>query len=227
MRRMAPVALVLALATGCGGDPPAAETGIEGLEPEAALQAAHDAMRALDDVTYRGTTTVTGPAGPLAGTGELVVTADGTCQASFEHTARGALVTRTVGNTVYVFADVAMMRGPLRYDAEKVARLRGRWQAAPRPSSRACDLAELLPDEARFDGFEDAGTGEVGGVAVRRFTGADDDGSPMTVSIAADGTPLLLAVATERGGASSFELVAHDSGVEVVAPPEQRVVNTS
>lgn len=220
--------LVLTLATGCGGgEPEPAPSGIDGLAPAEALRAAHETMRALQDVTYRGSTTVNGPAGPLAGTGELVVTADGTCQSSFEHAERGSLVTRTVGNTVYVFADVPMMRGPLRYDAEKVARLRGRWQAAPRPSSRACDLAELLPDEARFDAFEDDGTGEVRGVAVRRFTGADDDGSPMTVSIAADGPPLLLAVTTDQGGASTLELVAHDSGAEVAAPPDQRVVNTS
>lgn len=228
MRRTALAALVLALATACGGDPaPEPGTGIAGSEPAEALQAAHDAMRALQDVTYRGTTTVNGPAGPLAGTGELVVTDDGTCQSSFEHAERGSLVTRTVGNTVYVFADVPMMRGPLRYDAEKVALLRGKWQAAPRPSSRSCDLAELLPEDSRFEGFEDAGTGQVRGAAVRRFTGTDDDGSAMTVSIATDGPPLLLAVETARGGTSSFELVAHDSGARIAAPPDQRIVNAS
>lgn len=227
MRRTALAVLVLALATGCGGDPAPAASDVDAMEPADALRATHDAMRALDDVTYRGTTTVTGPAGPLAGTGELVVTDDGTCQSSFAHADRGSLVTRTVGNTVYVYADVAMMRGPLRYDAEKVARLRGKWQAAPRPSSRSCDLAELLPDEARFEDFEADGTGEVRGAAVRRLTGEDDDGSAMTVSIATQGPPLLLAVETERGGSSSFELVAHDSGAKVSAPPDERVVNTS
>lgn len=220
--------LVLALtAAGCGGDPAPPASGTAGLEPAEALRAARAAMRELQDVTYRGTTTVNGGAGPLAGTGELVVTDDGTCQSSFESSARGSLVTRTVGTTVYVFADVAMMRGPLGYDGEQVARLRGRWQAAARPSSRACDLAELLPDEARFETFEDAGTGEVGGVAVRRLAGEDDDGSAMTVALARDGAPLVLAVATERAGASSFTLVAHDSGAEVLAPPAARVVNNS
>lgn len=227
MRRTALGALVLVLATGCGGDPAPEASGIDGMEPAQALRATHDAMRDLADVTYRGTTTVTGPAGPLAGTGELVVTDDGTCQSSFAHADRGSLVTRTVGNSVYVYADVAMMRGPLRYDAEKVARLRGRWQAAPRPSSRSCDLAELLPDDARYEDFEAAGTGEVRGAAVRRFTGTDEDGSAMTVSVATQGPPLLLAVETERGGTSSFELVAHDSGAKVAAPPDERIVNVS
>ena len=223
-------AVVLGLAglAGCGGeDPQEPGKAIAGKDPDEVLAASVEAMLGLQDVTYRGTTSVTGQSGQLRGTGELVVTADGTCQSSFRSRHRGRLVTRTVGNTVYVFADAAMMRGPLQYDADKVRSLTGRWQAAPRPSSHECDLAELLPDEDRFGDFEDAGTGEVDGVAVRKLTGQDDDGSPMTVSIATDGAPLLLAVETRRGGQSSFTLVEHDSGVELVAPPDGKVVPTS
>jgi hypothetical protein len=225
---LAVVVLTLAGVSGCGGDDPD-EPGspIAGKDPDEVLAASVEAMLALEDATYRGTTTVTSQSGQLRGTGELVVTADGTCQSTFRSKRRGRLVTRTVGNTVFVFADAAMMRGPLQYDADKVRSLTGKWQAAPRPSSHQCDLAELLPDEDRFGGFEDAGTGEVDGAAVRTLSGEDDDGSPMTVSIAAQGAPLLLAVETRRGGQSSFTLVAHDSGVELVAPPDGKVVNTS
>ncbi|NYI44585.1 hypothetical protein BJ993_001665 [Nocardioides aromaticivorans] len=225
---LAAVVLTLAGVSGCGGDDPEGPgSAIAGKEPEEVLAASLEAMQALEDVTYRGTTTVTSQAGRLRGTGELVVTADGTCQSTFHSSRRGRLVTRTVGNTVYVFADAAMMRGPLQYDADKVRSLTGRWQAAPRPSSHQCDLAELLPEEDRFAGFEDAGTGEVDGAPVRTLTGKDDDGSPMTVSIAAEGAPLLLAVETRRGGRSSFTLAEHDSGVELVAPPDGKVVSTS
>lgn len=226
---LAVVVLGLAGLTGCGGDDPEETPGsaIAGKDPDEVLAAAAEAMLELQDATFRGTTTVTGQSGQLRGTGELVVTADGTCQSTFHSLHRGRLVTRTVGNTVFVFADAAMMRGPLQYDAEKVRSLTGRWQAAPRPSSHQCDLAELLPDEDRFGDFEDAGTGEVDGAAVRTLTGPDDDGSPMTVSIAAEGAPLLLAVETQRGGQSRFTLVEHDSGVELAAPPDGKVVNTS
>lgn len=225
---LAAVVLGVAGLSGCGDDADdAPASAIAGKDPDEVLAASAEAMLALQDVTYRGTTTVTGQAGKLRGSGELVVTADGTCQSTFRNKRRGRLVTRTVGNTVFVFADVAMMRGPLQYDADRVRTLTGKWQEAPRPSSHQCDLAELLPDEERFESFEDAGTGDVEGAAVRRLTGQDDDGSPMTVSIAAEGAPLLLAVETRRGGESSFTLVAHDSGVELVAPPEGKVVNTS
>lgn len=228
MAGAAVVVLGLGGLTGCGGDDPA-EPGspIAGKDPDEVLAASVEAMLELDDATFRGTTTVTGQSGQLRGTGELVVTADGTCQSTFRSKRRGRLVTRTVGNTVYVFADAAMMRGPLQYDEEKVRSLTGRWQAAPRPSSHQCDLAELLPDEERFEDFDDAGTGLVGGAEVRHLTGEDDDGSPMTVSVAAEGAPLLLAVETQRGGQSRFTLVAHDTGVELVAPPDGKVVNTS
>lgn len=225
---LAAVVLGLAGLAACGGDDPE-EPGspLAGKDPDEVLAASVEAMLALDDATFRGTTTVTSQSGQLRGRGELVVTADGTCQSTFRSKRRGRLVTRTVDNTVFVFADAAMMRGPLQYDAEKVRSLTGRWQAAPRPSSHRCDLAELLPDEDRFGDFEDAGTGLVGGAEVRHLTGSDDDGSPMTVSIAADGEPLLLAVETERGGTSRFVLVGHDSGVELVAPPDSKVVTTS
>lgn len=225
---LAVVVLALGL-TGCGGDDPEPTPGsaIAGKDPDEVLAASVEAMLALEDVTYRGTTTVTGQSGQLRGRGELVVTADGTCQSTFRSKDRGRLVTRTVGNTVFVSADAAMMRGPLQYDADKVRSLTGKWQAAPRPSSHQCDLAELLPDEDRFGDFEGAGTGDVDGAPVRRLTGQDDDGSPMTVSIAAEGAPLLLAVETRRGGRSSFRLVAHDSGVDLVAPPDGKVVHTS
>lgn len=224
---LAAVVLGLAGLSGCGGDDQA-EPGspIDGKDPEGVLAASVEAMLALDDVTFRGTTAVTGQSGQLRGRGELVVTADGTCQSTFQSSRRGRLVTRTVGNTVYVLADAAMMRGPLQYDAEKVRSLTGKWQAAPRPSSHRCDLAELLPDEDRFDDFEDAGTGDVAGAPVRRLTGPDDDGSPMTLSIAAEGPPLLLAVETQRGGESRFTLAEHDSGVELVEPPDGKVVPT-
>lgn len=225
---LAAVVLGLAGVTGCGGDDPDQPgSAVAGKDPDEVLAASAEAMLALDDATFRGSTTVTGQSGQLRGTGELVVTADGTCQSTFRSKRRGRLVTRTVGNTVFVFADAAMMRGPLQYDAEKVRSLTGRWQAAPRPSSHRCDLAELLPDEDRFDTFEDAGTGEVDGVPVRRLAGQDDDGSPMTVSVATEGAPLLLAVETQRGGQSSFTLAAHDSGVALAAPPDSRVVHTS
>lgn len=225
---LAAVVLGLAGLAGCGDDPDD-EPGdpIAGKDPDEVLAASVEAMLALQDATYRGTTTVTGQSGRLRGNGELVVTAEGTCQSTFRSRRSGRLVTRTVGNTVYVFADVAMMRGPLQYDADRVRTLTGRWQQAPRPSSHQCDLAELLPDEERFETFEDAGTGDVDGVPVRELTGQDDDGSPMTVSIASEGAPLLLAVETRRGGRSSFTLVAHDSSVELVAPPDDEVVNTS
>lgn len=225
---LAAVVLTLAGLSGCGGDDQA-EPGspIAGKDPGEVLAASVEAMLALDDATFRGTTTVTSQSGQLRGRGELVVTADGTCQSTFRSRGRGRLVTRTVGATVFVSADAAMMRGPLQYDAGKVRSLTGKWQSAPRPSSHQCDLAELLPDEDRFGDFEDAGAGEVDGVPVRKLTGPDDDGSPMTVSIAAEGAPLLLAVETQRGGQSSFTLVAHDSGVELVEPPDGKVVNTS
>ncbi len=225
---LAIVVLGLAGLSGCGDDPDDEPGGaIAGKDPDEVLAASVEAMLALQDVTYRGTTTVTGQSGQLRGTGELVVTAEGTCQSTFHSLRRGRLVTRTVGNTVFVFADVAMMRGPLQYDADRVRTLTGKWQEAPRPSSHQCDLAELLPDEERFETFEDAGTGDVEGTEVRRLTGEDDDGSPMTVSIASEGAPLLLAVETRRGGQSSFTLVARDSDVELVAPPDGKVVNTS
>lgn len=228
---MGAVSVVLGVSglAGCGGDEPAELPGgaLAGKAPDEVLAASVEAMLELEDVTYRGTTTVTGQSGQLRGTGELVVTADGTCQSTFRSKRRGTLVTRTVGNTVFVFADVAMMRGPLQYDADKVRTLTGKWQEAPRPSSHQCDLAELLPDEERFETFQDAGTGDIDGAAVYELTGQDDDGSPMTVSIAAQGDPLLLAVETRRGGESSFTLVEHDSGVELVEPPDNKVVNTS
>ncbi|HWJ09546.1 MAG TPA: hypothetical protein VNS46_09245 [Nocardioides sp.] len=229
-RRAAAVLAAGALAgalAGCGDGSGSSGDAVAPRTPEELLAASSEAMLALQDVTYRGTTTVTAQSGPLRGAGELVVTADGTCQSTFRSRRRGELVTRTVGNTVFVFADAAMMRGPLQYDDDKVGSLTGRWQQAPRPSSHRCDLAELLPDEKRFGSFEDAGTGDVDGAPVRKLSGQDDDGSPMTVSIAAEGDPLLLAVETRRGGESSFVLVAHDSGVALVAPPEGKVVNTS
>jgi hypothetical protein len=223
---LAAAVLGISALAGCG-DGSDTSGPVTARTPEELLAASAEAMLALDDVTYRGTTTVTAQSGQLRGTGELVVTADGTCQSTFRSRRRGELITRTVGNTVFVFADVAMMRGPLQYDADKVGSLTGRWQQAPRPSSHQCDLAELLPDEKRFPTFEDAGTGEVDGAPVRTLAGQDDDGSPMTVSIAAEGAPLLLAVETRRGGESSFTLVEHDSGVRLVAPPDDKVVNTS
>lgn len=213
----------------CSDDEPAGSTtnGVADMDPAKALEAAHAATRELDDVTYRGSTTVTGPSGALRGTGELVVTADDRCQSTFQHKGKGKLITRTVGTRIFVYADVAMMRGPLAYDNDKVASLKGKWQATPRPSSRACDLAELLPGPGKFSTFEDAGTGDVDGTPVRLFTGQDDDASVMTVAIATEGEPLVLTVETSRGGQSRFTLVEHDSGVAIEEPPEAKVVNAS
>lgn len=217
------LAVVLALGlAGCGDDEPtgpqpnAAATA----EPAAALEVAAKALEGLDDVTFRGTTVVTGETGVLKGTGELVVRSDDSCQSTFTSKKQGRLITRTVGKQVYVFADPGIMRGPLAYDAAKVASLRGKWQVAARPADRKCELAELLPEPDRYASFTDAGTGDIDGTPVRRFTGEDDDGSPMTVAIATEGEPLPLEISTERGGASTFSLVDHDSGVAIKAPPK-------
>lgn len=223
------MAVVLALGSaGCGDDEPAGpkSNGVREMEPAAALEAATKALAGLDDVTFGGTTTVTGKTGVLKGTGELVVRSDDTCQSTFRSKKLGRLVTRTVGKRVYVFADPGIMRGPLAYDAAKVASLKGRWQVAARPADRTCDLAELLPKPDRYATFEDAGTAELDGTPVRRFSGEDDDGSPMTVAIATEGDPLPLEISTKRGGASRFTLVARDSDVAIKAPPKGKLATS-
>ncbi|MCX6398908.1 MAG: hypothetical protein NTX33_03115 [Propionibacteriales bacterium] len=219
------LAVVLALGlAGCGDDEPTGpkSNGVQEMEPVQALEAATKALEGLDDVTFRGTTSVTGETGVLKGAGELVVRSDDSCQSTFTSKKRGRLITRTVGKQVYVFADPGIMRGPLAYDAAKVASLRGKWQVAARPADRRCNLAELLPEPDRYATFEDAGTGDIDGTPVRLVSGEDDDGSPMTVAIATEGTAFPLEITTERGGASTFSLVAHDSGVAIDAPPKGR-----
>lgn len=226
-------AALLVLATGaagvagCGSDEPAAPSTNEvaDLEPADALATAQAAMLALDDVTYRGRTLVASQGVRLKGVGELIVTSDDRCQSSFTHASQGKLVSRAIGTTTYVYADVALMRRTLRYDPDKVAELKGKWQSTPRLQARDCDLTELLPDEADHDSFEDAGTGEVEGVPVRRLTGANADG-PLTVSIATEGEPLVMEVST-GDGQSTLTLVAHDSGVRIEAPPEDDVIGAS
>ena len=221
--------LGLSALAGCGGDDPAdpAVNRVADAEPADALAAARTAMLDLDDVTFRGTVTLQAQSGALKGSAVYVATDDDSCQTTFTNKRRGRLVSRTVGGTTYVRADVAMMRAVLQYDAAKAASLRGKWMAAPRLGSRECDLADLVPDEGQYDTFEDAGTGEVGGTPVRRFTGTDADGSPVTVSIATEGAPLVLEVTTGPKGASTLTLARQDSGVELPVPPRKSTVNAS
>lgn len=228
--RGAAAALVVVLGTGvagCGDDEPAPSSTneIAALSPADALAAARAAMLELDDVTYRGRTLIASQLVRLKGVGELVVTSDDRCQSTFTHATQGKLVSRAIGTTTYVYADAALMRRTLRYDPDRIAELKGKWQSTPRLQARDCDLTELLPDEADHDSFEDAGTGEVEGVAVRHLAGEDADG-PLTVSIATEGVPLVMEVST-ADGQSTLTLVAHDSGVTIEAPPEEDVVGAS
>ncbi|NHA01161.1 hypothetical protein G5V59_18385 [Nocardioides sp. W3-2-3] len=154
-------------------------------------------------MTYRGTTTVNGPAGPLAGTGEP----GGHRRRDLPDLLR-ARRARLAGDPDGGQHGVRVRRRADDARPPAVRRREGRpapWQVAGGAPSQARVRAtwrSLLPDDSRFEGFEDAGTGQVRGAAVRRFTGEDDDGSAMTVSVAIDGPPLLLAVETARGGAS-------------------------
>lgn len=228
--RRAFAALLVVLGSGltaCGSDEPGAPSTNEvaDLEPADALAAARAAMLELDDVTYRGRTLVASQRVRLKGVGELIVTSDDRCQSTFTHVSQGKLVSRAIGTTTYVYADAALMRRTLRYDPERIAELKGKWQSTPRLQARDCDLTELLPDEADHDSFEDAGTGEVEGVPVRRLAGANADG-PITVSIATEGEPLVMEVST-ADGQSTLVLVAHDSGVRIEAPPEDDVIGAS
>lgn len=214
---------------GCGDDDPTdgVVNDVADATPEDALDAARKAMLELDDVTYRGTVTLAGQSGALKGSAVYTATDDDSCQTTFTNKRHGRLVSRTVGGTTYVRADVAMMRAVLQYDTARAASLKGRWMAAPRLGARECDLADLVPDAGQYDTFEDAGTGEVGGVPVRRFTGKDADGSPSTVSIATEGAPLVLEVTTGPEGASTLTLAEKNAGVELPKPPKDKTVNAS
>ncbi|KRC53162.1 MULTISPECIES: hypothetical protein [unclassified Nocardioides] len=215
--------------TGCGSDEPTGTpvNDVADAKPADALEAARKAMLDLDDVTYRGTVTLAGQSGALKGSAVYTATDDDSCQTTFTNKRQGRLVSRTVGGTTYVRADVAMMRAVLQYDAARAASLKGKWMAAPRLGARECDLADLVPDAGQYDTFEDAGTGEVGGVPVRRFTGKDADGSPSTVSIATEGAPLVLQVRTGPEGASTLTLAERNAGVELPKPPKDKTVNAS
>lgn len=217
------LALIAAL-SGCGDeekkDSGPSANGIADMKPAEALREADQAMAQLTDVSYAGFMTG-GDSDRLKATAEYVL--GDACSLQLTAKPFGTMTVIGVDRTRYVERDIKNWRVVGGLTVVEAKLWQGNWLSSglKGDDADACHGEDLVPDGAARRTFRAGKETEVDGRAVRIFTGKEADGRDLTLWIATTGEPLVVQAAGRDGdGPWKLTLTGTDSGVKIVAPPE-------
>ena len=228
MQRLAALAVLLALAHGLLACSEEASTGDGEVEPkdngvaemsgEQALDAADQAMSALEDATYRGFNTTDAPIGRVETTFVMVT---GACQVTSRSPRLGVFEQRFLNGQIYMRADTKAARVIWGATGQQMERVADRWfESQGEEDSGSCALEDWIPGEPYRSRFEPGETTTVDGQEVIAFQGRSAEG-PMTLWIATSGDPNVLRASGDDGD-GPWELASgqFNLGIKLEAPSE-------
>lgn len=227
MRKLAAVAVLVAAWSGLSACDQSEQpenskpetNGVGEMSGAEALDAADQAMSALDDATYRGYTTAGAPLGRVDTTFVMV---PGACQVTSRSPRLGQYEQRFLDGQIYMRADSKAARIIWQATSdEEVEQVADRWFVSEgEEESGSCALEDWIPSEPYRDRFEPGDTVTVDGQEAIAFEGRSGEG-PMTLWVATTGDPIILRASGDDGdgpwelGSGQFNL-----GIELEPPGE-------
>lgn len=224
-RRVSTAAVALVLAGGliaCGGEPEtSADNGIVDMRPVEVLEAADEAMAALDDITYEGTAPWSD--GSRAKTLDVYVIGKA-YQRTQSNSRLGGFTRLCIGLDSWSHYNLRWYRRVTKMAPAQAKYFASTWLATPRGVLDCADQ-ELVPEPAARETFRAGDVVSVDGRPALRLDGEDDRGAPLTLWIATQGKPLVLRAAGGVDEETRWDrsLTQTNSGVELSRPPASRI----
>lgn len=226
----------LLAAAGCGGGDPEkgssddgpTSNGVEELPGPEIVEASYDAMKFLHDATLEGDATFPLPTGPRSMRARIVATKRGDCELAASSPDAGRLTIRRFRSGTYIRGDDDAWTSGMGVPAGNAALFAGKWVLVPpRSNGFACDLHFLTTGGVERYTCRKGGAVEVGSTPAIEVS-CEENGGPVTFSIATVGEPYVLRVDSRADHfVRDLELVSWDDTSAIAEPPRNEVIDTA
>lgn len=197
--------------------------GVANMEPEDAVDAALEAIKAAGPLVYSGRVKefFAGASRPL----DTELTLDGRdCVVEATSDEFGSMEVRLVDEHFYIRASARAFEELVGLSAKEAATIGDRWIGSPRPDFIVCDPVEIAIGELDHDSCT-AGGDEVLDGTPTVFVRCRANAFEQRIYMATEGAPLVVRVETVDMTGSHLTLVDRDPDARIEAPPEAEVID--